>query len=55
MYQYQSRNDGQEREEVAELEWLEDGVNIIATHGLHYATQLFYGVFRLLSSSCQDD
>jgi hypothetical protein len=55
MSQYQSRDSGQEHEEIAELEWLEDGVNIIAAHGLHCATRLFYGVFRLLSSLGQDD
>lgn len=55
MSQYQSRDSSQEREEVAELEWLEDGVTIIAAHGLHCATRLLYGVFRLLSSCGQDD
>jgi hypothetical protein len=55
MSQYQTRDSVRESDEVvAELQWLEDGVNIIAAEGLRCAKTIVCGLFQILSGNAEE-
>lgn len=55
MSQYQTRDHVRESDEpVAELQWLEDGVNIIAAEGFRCAKTIVCGLFQLLSGNTEE-
>ena len=52
MSQYQSR-DRAESKEVAELEWLEDGIDHLVDTTFDCAKTIICGIFQLLSDASQ--